>query len=214
MKKKWKTGAALCALAAFALWTAAIQVADVQPIGPEGSKVGFAQMNGFVHEWTGVCLPLYTLTDWLSLIPLTCMAGFACLGCIQWIQRKKLLAVDSSLLMLGGFYLVVLAAYLLFEVCVINTRPVLLEGRLEPSYPSSTTVLVLCVMPVTLRELRGRLRRKGLKRGLSIAIRGFSVLMVLGRTLSGVHWITDIIGGILLSAGLTGLYGAFSDSGE
>lgn len=184
---------------------------DVQPIGPEGSAVGFAALNGFVHRLTGVHMALYTLTDWLSVIPPIFLAGFALLGLVQWVKRKHLLKVDRSILVLGGFYLVVLAAYAFFEVFAVNYRPVLINGILEVSYPSSTTMLVMCVMPTALLQLRSRIRSGAVRRWVSIAITAFTLFMVIGRLISGVHWFTDIIGGALLSAGLVMMYHSLSE---
>ena len=190
---------ALGFLAAFLLWTAAVKWIDVQAIGPEGSAVGFATLNGFVHDRIGVHMSLYTLTDWLSVIPLGLVAGFGIQGLIQWIQRKSLGQVDRDLLILGGFYAVVMAAFLLFEAVVINYRPVLIEGVLEVSYPSSTTMLCMCVLPTTAMRLRSR-------RWLAGILMAFTIFMVAARLISGVHWLTDIIGGALLSTGLVMLY--------
>ena len=100
-----------------------------------GSRVGFAAINGAFHALTGVHWALYTLTDWLGLVPIGIALGFAVLGLVQLIRRKSLLKVDRDILILGGFYIVVLAAYLLFETVVINFRPVLIDGKLEASYP-------------------------------------------------------------------------------
>ena len=111
---------ATCMLFAFFLWTATIQFIDVQTIGPQGSSVGFATLNGFVHNLTGVHMSLYAITDWLGLVPLAFVMGFALLGLVQWIKRKYLLKVDYSILVLGGFYIVVMAVYVLFEVFVVN----------------------------------------------------------------------------------------------
>ena len=199
---------AACILAAFGIWTAAIRTVDVQAIGPLGSTVGFAAVNRFVHRLTGVHMALYTVTDWCSLVPLAVAAGFGLLGLMQWIKRKHLLKVDHSLLILGAFYLAVMAVYVLFEAFAVNDRPVLINGCLEASYPSSTTVLVLCVMPTAAVELRARIKSKALRRCVMAAIAVFSCLMVTGRLISGVHWFTDIIGGILLSAGLVLMYRA------
>ena len=197
---------ALGLLAAFALWTIAIRFIDVQPIGPQGSTVGFATLNSIIHTRTGVHMQLYTITDWLGLVPVAFGFGFAMLGLAQWIKRKSLLKVDRSILILGGFYIATMAAYLVFESFVINYRPVLIAGNLEASYPSSTTLLVLCVMPTAMMQLRGRINNRVLRGGVSIAIASFIVFMVAGRLVSGVHWLTDIIGGILLSAGLVTMY--------
>ena len=196
---KRKFGIALGFLAAFLLWTVAVKWIDVQAIGPEGSAVGFAALNGFVHDRIGVHMGLYTLTDWLSVVPLGLVAGFGLQGLAQWIQRKSLGQVDRDLLILGGFYAGVMAVFLLFEVVVINYRPVLIEGVLEASYPSSTTMLCMCVLPTAAMRLRSR-------RWLAGILMDFTIFMVAARLISGVHWLTDIIGGGLLSASLVILY--------
>ncbi len=204
--KKQKFCTALGLLAAFTLWTIAIQLIDVQAIGPRGSTIGFSTLNVFVHDLTGVHMTLYVITDWLGLVPIGFGFGFALLGLAQWIKRKSILKVDGSILILGGFYTVTLSAYLFFESYVINYRPVLIEGYLEASYPSSTTLLVLCVMPTAMMQLRDRIKQPMLRKCVSTAITAFIAFMVIGRLISGVHWLTDIIGGILLSAGLVMIY--------
>ena len=206
MKKQKDFPFALALLAAFLLWTASLRFVDVQAIGPQDSAVGFATLNAFIHNLTGVHMFLYTLTDWLGLVPFAFVTGFAVFGLIQWIQRKHLLKVDSSILVLGGFYVVVMTVYVLFEILVVNYRPVLIHGVLEASYPSSTTMLTLCVMPTAVMQLRARIQNKAFKRCVAFAITAFVVFMVIGRLLSGVHWFTDIIGGILLSTGLVLMY--------
>lgn len=206
MWKNSKITNGLLVLVVFVLWTVAVYMVDVQPIGPQGSTVGFAGLNDLVHRLTGVNWSLYTITDWLGLVPFAVAMGFAILGLVQWICRKKWWKVDFDLLVLGGFYVVLLAAYWLFENVVINYRPVLVEGVLEVSYPSSTTILATCVMPTAAIQLDRRVRNVRLKRALVLLCVVFTAFMVVGRLVSGVHWITDIIGGILLSMGLVELY--------
>ena len=199
---------ATCMLLAFLLWTVAIQFVDVQAIGPQESSVGFATINQFVHNLMGVHMSLYTITDWLGLVPLVFVMGFALLGIIQWIKRKHLLKVDYNILILGGFYIIVMAVYVLFEMLVVNYRPVLISGILEASYPSSTTMLVMCVMPTAIMQINARIKNNVIKRFVASTIIAFIVFMVIGRLVSGVHWFTDIIGGALLSAGLVLMYRA------
>ncbi len=210
MKRQNRTmfSLALWLFAAFVLWTFTVCCVDVQPIGPRGSWVGLAALNGWFHRFTGVHMLLYTITDWLELVPFGFMLAFALMGLLQWVRRKDLLRVDADLLLLGGFYLAVLAAYLLFECLAINCRPVLIAGELEVSYPSSTTLLVLCVMPTAMMQLHRRIRRPAVLRILLPLLAAFTAFMVLGRLVSGVHWLSDIIGSILLSAGLVLLYAA------
>ena len=193
-------------LAAFALWTIALSCIDVQPIGPDGSSVGFAAMNDAVHGMTGVSMTLYHLTDWLGLVPVAFAAGFAVLGFVQLVRRRSLWKVDASVLLLGGCYIAVMAAYLYFEMYPVNFRPVLIDGRLEASYPSSTTLACLVIMPTAMMQLHGRISSRKLRRVVMTGMAAFTALTVLGRVLSGVHWASDIIGGMLLSGGLVLLY--------
>ena len=205
-KCKWKLFSGVALLICFALWTVAVCFCDLQSIGPRNSVVGLSTINKFVHEIIGENMLLYVITDWLGILPLCFILGFAILGLTQWIKRKKLLKVDYSILSLGVFYVVVLAVYILFEFVVVNYRPVLIEGYLEASYPSSTTMLVLCVMPTAIMQFNARIKGKGVKIALNSIISAFIVFMVVGRLMSGVHWFSDIIGGILLSVGLVQLY--------
>ena len=193
-------------LFAFALWTVFVCIIDVSAIGPQKSSVGFATLNGCVHNLTGVNMTLYVITDWLGLVPIGIAFGFAVLGLAQWIKRKSLLKVDPSILTLGGFYIVVMAVYILFEIVVINYRPTLINGYLEASYPSSTTMLVMCVMPTAMMQFSTRIRNCLFRRCVTFAITAFIAFMVIGRLVSGVHWITDIIGGALFSTAIVLMY--------
>ena len=197
-------------IAAFTVWTALVLLVDVAAIGPLGTKVGLSGLNGFFHSLTGVNMTLYAITDWLGLVPLSVAFGFAVLGLVQLIKRKSIRKVDRSILVLGAFYLVVIAVYLLFEVIVINYRPTLIEEQLEVSYPSSTTLLVTCIMPTAAMQLKTRIGNAPARRFTVTAIIAFTAFMVLGRLLSGVHWISDIIGGALFSIGVVLIYAAAS----
>ena len=201
----------MCLLTAFVLWTVAICFVDVRAIGPQGSSVGFAGINGYVHNLTGVHFSLYNITDWLGLVPILVCMGFGILGLTQWIRRKSICKVDHDILILGGFYIITIAAYLLFESVVINYRPELINGYLEASYPSSTTLLVMCVMPTAVMQFNSRIKNKVLRNIVVVTIIAFIAFMVIGRLISGVHWFTDIVGGALLSAGLVMIYRAIVD---
>lgn len=213
MKKQTKTTfvISISLLITFILWTIAISLIDREAIGPENSVVGFATINGFFHNLTGINMNLYTITDWFGLIPIFTCIGFGILGFIQLIKRKNPLKVDYNILVLGGFYIVVIAIYVLFENIVINYRPTLINGFLEVSYPSSTTMLVMTVMPTTIIQLNSRIKNTILKNIISIVIIIFILFMVIGRLISGVHWLTDIIGGAILSAGLVTMYYSVSN---
>ena len=207
-----KFATAIGLLIGFVLWTVAISYVDVRIIGPLDSSVGFAGFNQLIYELTGVHWSLYYITDWLGLVPIAVCAGFGLLGLVQWIKRRGLRFVDRDIMILGGFYIVVILAYLFFEFNVINYRPVLINGYLEASYPSSTTMLTICVMQSAISQTKKCVGNRLLRRIISCLIAAFTAFMVIGRFLSGVHWCTDIIGGILLSTALMTMYDALSSS--
>ncbi|MBR2854800.1 MAG: phosphatase PAP2 family protein [Clostridia bacterium] len=208
MKRKNLLRAGIGLMLLFVLWTILIQCVDVQAVGPKGTKVGFATWNVRFHNLTSTNMTLYTITDWLGLVPILICGCFGILGLSQWIRRKRLFRVDSDLLLLGVYYLLVIAGYLLFEMIPINYRPILIDGYLEASYPSSTTLLVLSVMPTLKFQADRRCQREAFRRLAAWFSVLFSAFMVIGRLVSGVHWATDIIGSVLLSAGLFLLYRA------
>ena len=193
-------------LVAFIFWTALLVFLDVKEIGPRGSSVGLASLNGAFHKLTGVNMLLYNITDWLGLVPIAVAFSFALLGLVQWIKRKSILAVDRDILVLGGYYLLLILVYVLFESLHVNYRPVLIDGYLEASYPSSTTMLVTCIMPTAAVILCRRIKERNFKRLVVLVIAAFTLFTVIGRIVSGVHWITDIIGGLLFSAAFFTLY--------
>ncbi|MDO5011789.1 MAG: phosphatase PAP2 family protein [Intestinibacter bartlettii] len=190
----------------FIVWTVVIYFVDVQKVGPKESAVGVATFNVFFHNLTGVHMIIYNITDWLGVVAFLIVLGFAILGAVQLIQRKSLFKVDYDILVLGGFYILVVVAYVIFEVFAINYRPILIDGHLEASYPSSTTLLVMCVIPTAIMQFYKRIKNKDIRNIVICILSVFMAFMVIGRLVAGVHWFTDIIGGALLSSSLVMLY--------
>lgn len=193
----------------FLIWTLLICKVDVKPIGINNSNIGFSTLNLWFHNLTGSNLTIYTITDWAGLIPVAVCLIFAVLGLSQLIKRRSIIKVDLDIILLGVYYIIVIASYLIFEMYPINYRPIFINGFAEASYPSSTTLLVLSVMPTLELQTSFRIKNKILNGVIACFSRWFSVAMVMGRLLSGVHWLTDIIGSLLLSIGLFLVYKAF-----
>ena len=211
-----KTNRRKCLIAAatlFLLFIAlllAVRTLDVRPIGPEGSTVGLAAVNGWVFRLTGEHLFWYTLTDWLGVAAVLMALGFAMLGLVQLVRRRSFFKVDKSLYALAAVYLLTIGCYILFELWIVNYRPVLMQGRLEASFPSSQTMIVCAIMATALLEFRGRLKGKTARAVAQALCVGLMLVTVAGRLISGVHWFTDIVGGLLLAGALTALYAAIA----
>ena len=190
----------------FVLFTWSLTFFDVQPIGPHGSSVACASINHAVHKLFGVNMTLYNITDWAGVVAIFIVLGFAFLGFVQWIKRKRILKVDSSILILGVFYILVFGAYVFFEFNVINRRPVLINGILEASYPSSTTMLAMCVLPTAMMQFYRLIRNQKIRKTVIFLCGLFTAFMVIGRLVCGVHWFTDILGGLIFSIAMILLY--------
>lgn len=195
-------------IVAFVIWTVLVQIADVQPVGANGTSVGFGTFNIWFHRLTGVHMMIYYITDWLGLVPIFVCMIFGVIGLVQLIKRRSLFKVDVDIIFLGIYYVTVILGYLIFEMIPINYRPILIEGRLEASYPSSTTLLVLSVMPTLIFQVKYRVLNKTMEKIINKTTIFFSAFMVIGRLVAGVHWFTDIVGSIMLSAGLFYCYKA------
>ena len=190
----------------FITWTYLIQTVDVKAIGLNGTNIGFATLNTNFHKLIGVHMNLYIITDWMGLVPLLICVIFGMMGLKQLITRKSIFKVDYDIILLGIYYLVVVFVYLIFEEYPINYRPILIDGFMEASYPSSTTLLVLSVMPTLNFQSKRRISNIKIAKIICICSNIFSLFMVIGRMISGVHWFTDIIGSLLFSIGLFYIY--------
>lgn len=195
-------------ITAFVIWTFLVQIFDVKPIGVNETEVGFSLINGWFHSLSGVNFVLYNITDWLGLVPILVCAIFGLMGLLQLVNRKSLKKVDKDIMLLGIYYALVIVLYLLFETIPVNYRPVLINGFAEFSYPSSTTLLVLSVMPTCVFQVNRRFNRGTVKNFINFLTITFSAFMIMGRLVSGVHWLSDIIGSVLLSVGLFSAYKA------
>ena len=201
----------IVSLVAFVLWTILIQHIDVQRVGPHETDIGFATFNVWFHQMTGVHMLIYTITDWLGLVPIIICMCFGLMGFVQLVKKRSLLKVDPDILLLGVYYVLVILSYLIFEMVPINYRPILIDENLEASYPSSTTLLVLSVMPTLKYQVDRRIVNSVFKNAIAIFAIVFSAFMVIGRLISGVHWATDIIGSVFLSSGLFLIYQFLTD---
>lgn len=206
-KKHFILGAITLVL--FAVLTLLVKTVDVKAVGPLGSKIGLAGINTYFRDLIGVNMTMYDMTELLGYLAIAVAGAFACYGVYQLVKGKSIKAVDSSIIVLGGFFAAVVCAYVFFEIVVINYRPIITEGELEASFPSSHTMLSFCVFGAAIHQLWNRISNKTLRNILVSVCALCIIATVVGRLLSGVHWFTDIIAGLLLSISLLLIYVGF-----
>ena len=208
MKKNWIGFAAFTV--AFCILVVLLLTCNVAPVGPAGTKIGLSGLNVAVHQALGTNELFYELTELFGLAALAVCGAFAVVGLVQLIRRKSFKQVDRRIYALAGLYVLTVLLYVLFEKVVINYRPVLMPGELAPeaAFPSSHTMLILVVFGSAVEAMGAYIKRKGLRVALQLLGALGMVVTVVGRLLSGVHWLTDIVGSVLLSLALLNLYRA------
>ncbi len=210
MKKETKIALdlAIALICVTVLFITAVCVMDVRPIGPEKTSVGLSHLNEYFFNLTGVNLGWYEITDWLGISAIVVCMIFAITGLVQLIKRKSLFKVDREILSLGVLYIIVICLYIFFETVPVNYRPILVPGCTapEPSFPSSHTMLVCVVMGSALMVFDKYIRNDNLRKTLFVILTAIILVTVVGRLISGVHWLTDIIGGVLISASLLSFF--------
>lgn len=184
----------------FVIFTILVKTIDVKPIGPNSTSVGFSALNGFMLNKIGVNMIFYKITQVLGLIPILIAALYGIKGIIQLVKRKSLFKVDSEIMILGIFYAITIIIYLFFEKFIVNYRPVLMDGKLEASYPSSHTMISIFISLSSIIVNRYLIKNSNINKKINIFILIVMFLIVIGRTISGVHWFSDILGGLLISA--------------
>ena len=182
------------------VYTILVKIVDVANIGPMGSSVGFSTLNKFVHQFIGSNMLWYDITKYLGILAFLFVGIYAFLGVKDFISKKKLANLDKTFYILGLFYIIFVFVYILFEIAIINYRPILIEGELEASYPSSHTLLALCICGSSIIVSKYLIKNQNFRKYLNIASWFLMISIIVGRIISGVHWASDILGGLIIGS--------------
>ena len=158
------------------LYIVLLKTIDVRPIGPYHTKVGFATINNFVHVYLPKNTPWYKITKYLGYLTFIIVVYYAWIGLSQLIKYKSIKKVDKKIILLGLFYILVGIVYVFFEKVIINYRPLLMNKELEASFPSSHTMLALCVCGSSLIMSKYRIKDKKKKKHI-----GYDYLVINDR---------------------------------
>lgn len=210
MNKKTRVSPLLIVGAAFfclfIVFTILVKTVDVTYFPTEETTIGFSSLNLTVFQALGTNDLSFEVSEVMGLLILTAPVFFAFLAFSQWVKRKSLLKIDHDLWILFATYALTIAFYALFEIIVINYRPILVNDLIEASYPSSHTLLAIVIGGTSFLEVKNRMKWVWLKVSLMVLLSFLTVAIPMLRLLSGVHWLTDIIAGILLGTSMLFLY--------
>lgn len=192
----------------FLIFTLVVVFVDARPVGANGSTVGLATLNQWFFNLLGVIEPLDVLTDVFMCVAIALVAGLAIVGVVQWVKRKTIKKVDKELILFALCCCLMGCCYLFFEAVVINTRPTAIAGTLEASYPSSHTLVIGVIFGCTVVLNQKKNIESKYKNLINVVISVFAGVAIVCRCLSGMHWLTDIIAGVLLASSIVMFYNA------
>ncbi len=175
-----------------------VKTIDVKQIGPNNTSVGFGTINKAYADMIGSNMTIYKLTEIFGLLVFIIVGAYGIIGIYQLFKRKSLFKVDREIIGLGILYVLMISLYLIFDKIAINYRPIIIDGELEPSFPSSHTMLAICTCVSSLMVYKKYVPSKYNYLVIFTTVL-LLTLVFLGRTISGVHWISDILGGVIIS---------------
>lgn len=165
-------------------------------------------MNDAVFNFFGENKTLDKISDVLLIAMLAIVAGFALSGLVQLIKRNKLKKVDSEILAMIPSLLLLVAVYFVFEkIWVLNYRPILINGIAEPSFPSTHTLIAVTVLGMTMMALPKYIKNRRQRILIDVLALVAMVAMAFLRVASGMHWMTDVLGGVIFGIDLVLVYG-------
>lgn len=199
--------------ALFFVFTLLVATVDKAAGNAPGTEIGFSHLNlaffKATHKNGEISNGWYKLTEFLGYLALAEATGFAVYGVAQLIVRKSLKKIDKDLFVLAAAYVLLGIFYVAFEKIVVNYRPVLENGEIAASYPSSHTMLTITIASTGIFMLRRRMTCRPALISAETLSGAVMLVMTVGRLLSGVHYFTDILGGVLLAAAIVMLFAAF-----
>ena len=199
--------------ALFFVFTLLVATVDKAAGNAPGTEIGFSHLNlaffNATHKNGEISNGWYKLTEFLGYLALAEAAGFAVYDVAQLIVRKSLKKIDKDLFVLAAAYVLLAIFYVAFEKIVVNYRPVLENGEIAASYPSSHTMLTITIASTGIFMLRRRMTCLPALISAETLSGAVMLVMTVGRLLSGVHYFTDILGGVLLATAIVMLFAAF-----
>ena len=195
-----------CLSVMFVVFTLLVKFVDVAYVGMTGKEVGLSSFNRLVYESVDVSETFDKLGDVCMVLSILVVLFVVALGIYELVKNKSIKKVDKKIWSMGIIYALVVLIYVVFELICLNYRPVLIDGKLEASYPSSHVMLSLTILSCFLIFMLSKLKTKKQKAILGTLIGLFMFVIVLFRVLSGMHWMTDIIASVILALMLAGWY--------
>ena len=192
----------LIPLVLFITFTVMVRCVDahyIEDVGYLGFYTLNMNVNEFVRQQDNHLFDV--LTDILLFLSLATVLPFAIIGIHQLVKRKSLAKVDPLIYFMLGAYILSVVHYVTFILTSINASPLSTPDEIKQSYPSTHVFIFITYLFVALTGLFRYIKMSKVAKISAICVVSIlSIIMVIFRLYSGQHYLTDIIGGVLLAA--------------
>lgn len=190
----------------FAIFTILVKFVDTSVVATTGTQIGLSSINKPLFDFFGANETWGTISTLLFVIAGVVVLTLATIAVVEMIKSKSLFKINHKLLLVALLYVLTAIFYVIFEFVIINYRPLLDEGLIKASYPSSHTLLICVVCLSACLIVPDYIKSNPLKITITTILCLISVLAPITRLLAGMHWFTDVVASIILSLALVMLY--------
>lgn len=197
MKKRYLI-ISCASLLLFLLFLIMLYTVDVKNIGAGVTKVGLCFINN--HSFMASNASMWDkISDVCMYLGIGVIGALFILGVVQLIQRKNILKVDKEILVFGCLVVLMIIIWLFFDkVLIVNNRPILVDGKVECSFPSTHIMITSFALLSGSYYLFKKINKKHLTIIMYVASAIIVTICFLGRVLSGMHFLTDAVCGLLM----------------
>lgn len=181
---------------------------DVTFEGVNGSRIGLSGINIPIRDAIGTNMIFYNISKYVGALGIALVGVLAVWFLVRIIREKSLKALTRKEYELGVLYLLTCVLYVVFSKIVINYRPIIKwdEEGPESSFPSTHAMIAVVIFGSFCCIAGNYIKNEKLCKLIRILCVILAVLVIVGRMLSGVHWFTDIVGGVLVALSLVFAY--------
>lgn len=175
------------------IFTILVSFVDVKIFNVTNTKIGLYSLNKIFLVNSINSNYINIISNGIFLICLLVIILMLLLITFEYFKTKK---INKNNLNFFIHFLIMVLIWIIFDkILIINYRPILINGNIEGSYPSTHVMVSTFVLLFLSDQLKKIFKNDKIFYIISI---GLIIIQSISRILLTMHWFTDIIGGLLI----------------
>lgn len=175
------------------IFTILVSFVDVKIYNVTNTEIGLYSLNKIFLVNSINSNYINIISNGIFLICLLVIILMLLLITFEYFKTKKI--NKNNLNFIIHFLIMVLIWIIFDKILIINYRPILINGNIEGSYPSTHVMVSTFVLLFLSDKLKKIFKNDKIFYIISI---GLIIIQSISRILLTMHWFTDIIGGLLI----------------